>query len=74
MVDSYEMLSGKLPKDDPSYDPQNPYVNRDPRFYMTILYDGAPFKGRPVETFLPGEGILERDLFHHGMLPKQVII
>ena len=54
MVDSYEMLSGKLPKDDPSYDPQNPYVNRDPRFYMTILYDGAPFKGRPVETFLPG--------------------
>ncbi len=54
MVDSYEMVSGKLPKDDPSYDPQNPYVDRDPRFYMTILYDGAPFKDRPVETFLPG--------------------
>ncbi len=54
MVDSYEMLNGKLPKDDASYDPQNPYINRDPRFYMTILYDGAPFKGRPVETFLPG--------------------
>ena len=54
LVDAFEMLSGKLPADDPSYDPQNPYVNRDPRFYATILYDGAPFQGRPVETFLPG--------------------
>jgi starch-binding outer membrane protein, SusD/RagB family len=54
MVDSYEMVSGKLPKDDPTYDPLNPYANRDPRFYATILYDGAPFKGRAVETFLPG--------------------
>jgi starch-binding outer membrane protein, SusD/RagB family len=54
IVDEFEMVSGKLPKDDPDYDPQNPYVNRDPRFYATILYDGAPFKGREVETFLPG--------------------
>jgi starch-binding outer membrane protein, SusD/RagB family len=54
LVEAYEMLTGKLPADDPSYDPQNPYVNRDPRFYATILFDGAPFKGRPVETFLPG--------------------
>lgn len=54
MVDAYEMTSGKLPKDDPSYDPQNPYVNRDPRFYASVLYDGAPFQHREVETFLPG--------------------
>ncbi len=54
LVESYEMVSGKLPVNDPTYDPQNPYVNRDPRFYATILYDGAPFKGRAVETFLPG--------------------
>lgn len=53
LVDDYETLNGKLPKDDPSYDPQNPYVNRDPRFYASILYDGAPFKHRQVETFLP---------------------
>ncbi len=53
IVDDYETLNGKLPKNDPSYDPQNPYVNRDPRFYASILYDGAPFKGREVETFLP---------------------
>lgn len=24
------------------YDPQNPYANRDPRFYGTIYYNGAP--------------------------------
>lgn len=54
IVDDYETLNGKLPKDDPTYDPQNPYMNRDPRFYASILYDGAPFKGREVETFLPG--------------------
>ncbi|HMI05221.1 MAG TPA: RagB/SusD family nutrient uptake outer membrane protein [Pedobacter sp.] len=53
-VDEFEMTSGKLPKDDPNYDPQNPYVNRDPRFYATILYDGAPFKERTIETFVPG--------------------
>ena len=23
------------------YDPQNPYANRDPRFYATIYYNGA---------------------------------
>ncbi len=54
LVDDFEMVSGLLPKDDPSYNPQNPYVNRDPRFYATILYDGAMFQGREVETFLPG--------------------
>jgi hypothetical protein len=53
LIDQYETVNGMLPKDDPSYDPQNPYVNRDPRFYATILYDGAPFKGRAVETFVP---------------------
>lgn len=54
IVDDFETLNGKLPKDDPSYNPQSPYVNRDPRFYSIILYDGAPFKQRTVETFLPG--------------------
>jgi hypothetical protein len=54
LVDDFETANGILPKNDPAYDPQNPYVNRDPRFYATILFDGAPFKGREVETFLPG--------------------
>lgn len=54
LVDDYETTNGLLPKSDPTYDPQQPYVNRDPRFYASILYDGAKFQHREVETFLPG--------------------
>nr|WP_295870295.1 RagB/SusD family nutrient uptake outer membrane protein [uncultured Chitinophaga sp.] len=55
MVDAYEMSNGK-PITDPAsgYDPQNPYVNRDPRFYATILYNGASYRGSVIQTFTPG--------------------
>ncbi len=33
---------------------QAPYENRDPRFYASILYNGAQYRGREVETFEPG--------------------
>jgi len=54
LVDDYEMENG-LPVSDPAsgYDPQNPYMDRDPRFYATILFNGAAYRGRQVETFLP---------------------
>lgn len=54
LVDDYETIRGLLPENDPQYDPQNPYVDRDPRFYASILHDGMFWKGREVETFLPG--------------------
>jgi hypothetical protein len=54
VVADYETVNGLLPKDDPAYNPQNPYVNRDPRFYASILYEGVTFKGRPIEVFVPG--------------------
>lgn len=54
LVDDYEMKNGlKIDQEGSGYDPQNPYVDRDPRFYYTILYNGAPFKERTIETFLP---------------------
>jgi hypothetical protein len=28
----------------------DPYANRDPRFYATVLYDGAPWKPRPADV------------------------
>jgi hypothetical protein len=31
-----------------------PYENRDPRFYASILHNGAEYRGRQIETFLPG--------------------
>ena len=40
LVDEFYMVDG-LPWDEsPLYDPNNPYENRDPRFYSTFLYDG----------------------------------
>ncbi|HYH55264.1 MAG TPA: RagB/SusD family nutrient uptake outer membrane protein, partial [Anseongella sp.] len=53
-VEAYETTNGLLPKDDPSYRLDRFWEDRDPRFYATILYDGAPWKGRQIETFLPG--------------------
>jgi len=42
LIDAFPMANG-YPIDDPrsGYDPQNPYANRDPRFYSTIFYNGA---------------------------------
>ena len=55
LVDAYPMANGKA-IDEPGsgYDPQNPYENRDPRFYATVLYNGAQYRGRAIETFVPG--------------------
>lgn len=54
VVEAFEMTNGKLPANDPAYDPQNPYVNRDPRFYDTILFDGAKWQNRELGSYLPG--------------------
>lgn len=55
LVDDYEMANGLSITDPASgYDAQNPYINRDPRFYATVLYNGAQFRGRAIETFMPG--------------------
>lgn len=55
LVDDYEMMDGtRITDTNTSYDPKNPYKNRDPRFYATILYNGASYRGSTVETFTPG--------------------
>jgi hypothetical protein len=51
LVDDYEMLDGsgatstKFDWNNPVHKAA-PYDNRDPRFYVSILYDGAPWKPR----------------------------
>lgn len=32
----------------------NPYANREPRFYVSILYNGADWKGRALQTYVGG--------------------
>ena len=60
LIDAYEMSNGEPPyledgSINPSsgYDESDPYVNRDPRFYSTILFQGAPWKGRPIDVSFP---------------------
>jgi len=51
LVDCYETMNG-LPIDkDPTYNPQNPYVNRDPRFYQTIFHHGSMWGDQEQEEY-----------------------
>lgn len=60
IVDSYRMKDGsKFDWDNPEH-AANPYMNREPRFYASILYNGATWKGRTIETFVGG-----KDGFEH---------
>jgi len=43
LVDSYETINGLPIDEDPSYDEQNPYANRDPRLEQTIIHHGTPW-------------------------------
>lgn len=74
LVDSYNMKStGEMPilgyedashlnpiiNEESAYDPNDPYVDRDPRFYASILYNGAKLniggnQPHTVETFIGG--------------------
>ena len=65
-VDLFEMANGKYINEAGSgYDESNPYINRDPRFYKIILYQGSSWQGAtlnlsttstqfPSGTFLTG--------------------
>lgn len=81
LVDSYEMADGSIPilgyNDDKhlnpiinplsGYDESNPYVNRDPRFYETVYFNGAYYgdiHGGPyyVQSYVGGaDGYLITD-------------
>jgi hypothetical protein len=52
LVDDYAMANGMAITDQGSgYDPQNPYKNREPRFYQSILYSGSTFDGYLYTTY-----------------------
>ncbi|HPB13968.1 MAG TPA: RagB/SusD family nutrient uptake outer membrane protein, partial [Bacteroidales bacterium] len=50
MVDAYEMKDGsKFDWNNPAH-ASLPYANREPRFYATVLYEGAVWKPRPADV------------------------
>lgn len=57
LVDAFLMKDGRTIKEAEAtgdYNPQEPYVNRDPRLAYTIFYNGATWLKRGVETFNGG--------------------
>lgn len=50
-VDDFEMATTGLPIDDASsgYDQNNPFTDRDPRFYGTVVYDGATYRSAVID-------------------------
>ncbi len=55
LVDAFPMANGVPIDQSTTYDPNNPYVGRDPRFYETILYNGARWLGTNLQTYLGGQ-------------------
>lgn len=56
-VDRFETKNGLSIQDDPAFDSQNPYVDRDPRFYHSILFNGERWtsqSGKYLELFQGG--------------------
>ena len=57
MVESYELATGGFPDWSPWHGTttaQPPYDKLEPRFQATILYNGAPWKGRRIEPWIGG--------------------
>lgn len=50
LVDDYEMADGTPFSWNNPVHKANPYANRDPRFYASILYDGADWRPRPSDV------------------------
>jgi hypothetical protein len=61
----YYTAPGRYDEDNTLYNPDEPYLNRDPRFYYTFLYNGAMWKRlvdgvkEPIYTYrgAPNDGI-----------------
>lgn len=62
LVDAYELKSGIIPvingvvnpDSHNTYDPTNPYLDRDPRFYASVMYNGSIYKGRALQPYAGG--------------------
>ena len=50
LVDDYEMMDGSKFDWNKTEHKADPYTNRDPRFYGTILHDGSAWKPRPASV------------------------
>ena len=74
-VDMYDMQATGLPITDPAsgYNPQNPYVGRDPRFYANILYNGAAWQGRTMGMWSQYNATTDTYTYGNDFRPNNII-
>lgn len=48
-VNLFEMEDGRSINESALYNPQDPFKRRDPRFYKTVLYNGAVWQGETLD-------------------------
>jgi len=76
-VKLFEMSNGYyIDEAGSGYDANNPYLNRDPRFYKTIIYQGSTWQGATVDmststTQFPA-GTFLTGYFVRKFLPEQI--
>ena len=79
LVDEYETTKGKKISEDSSYDPKNPYANRDPRMKYTLYVPGDTFPNGTIYDSRPGWSSsgdvigASYQVSKTGLLPKKYI-
>ena len=76
LAEAYQMKSG-LPITDPlsGYDPESPYINRDPRLYATIVYPGDKYMGTtvtPSRFAITGYGVEKYSIYTEEKPPSDL--
>lgn len=72
LVDAFLMKNGKrIDEEGSGYDDNNPYANRDPRFYHSIYYDQTVLidreTARPTDVYVNADGTASsQDAVHYG--------
>ncbi len=67
LVDMYPMINGKSITDPTSgYNPNDPFVDRDPRLYETVLVNGDTYRGRTAELYLGGRERRAKNIVEAG--------
>lgn len=68
-VDAFQMKDGSAYDPNNTADSTNPYLNRDPRFYATVLVDGDMWKGRAVASHFDEDAVTP-NVWHGGVDSK----
>jgi hypothetical protein len=76
LADAYQMKNG-LPISDPlsGYNPDSPYVNRDPRLYATIVFPGDTYMGSTVKSSrfaITGYGVEKYSIYTEDKPPSDL--